>query len=48
MVFSSSQRLQDELAEAKAARPGRAILSAEGKRFVIGPAGAAHRPQPRL
>src|SRR6185436_4619095 len=40
MVFSSSQRLQDELAEAKAARPGRAILSAEGKRFVIGPAGA--------
>ena len=40
MVFSSSQRVQDELAEAKAARPGRAILAAEGKRFVIGPAGA--------
>jgi hypothetical protein len=40
MVFSSSQRVQDELAEAKAARPGRAILTAEGKRFVIGPAGA--------
>ncbi len=40
MVFSSSQRVQGELAEAKAARPGRAILEAEGKRFVIGPAGA--------
>jgi len=40
MIFSSSQRVQDELAEAKAARPGRAILAAEGKRFVIGPAGA--------
>lgn len=40
MVFSSSQRLQDELAEARAARPGRAILEAEGKRFVIAPTGA--------
>ena len=40
MVFSSSQRLQDELAEARAARPGRAILQAEGKRFVIAPTGA--------
>jgi hypothetical protein len=40
MVFSSSQRVQGELAEARAARPGRAILEAEGRRFVIGPAGA--------
>ncbi len=40
MVFSSSERVQGELAEAKAARPGRAILAAEGKRFVVGPAGA--------
>ncbi len=40
MIFSSSERVQGELAEARAARPGRAILEAEGKRFVIGPAGA--------
>ncbi len=40
MVFSSSERVQGELAEAKAARPSRSILAAEGKRFVIGPAGA--------
>lgn len=40
MVFSSSERVQERLAEARAARPGRAILAAEGKRFVIGPAGA--------
>ena len=40
MIFSSSQRVQGELADARAARPGRAILEAEGKRFVVGPAGA--------
>lgn len=39
MVFSSSQRVQGELAHARSL-PRRAFLVAEGKRFVLGPAGA--------
>jgi len=40
MVFSESVRVQGDLAEAKAARPGRAVLGAEGKRFVLAASGA--------
>ena len=40
MVFSHAERVQDDLADARAARPGRAVLSAEGKRFVIAATGA--------
>ena len=39
-LLGAAARRRSELAEAKAARRGRAILAAEGKRFVIGPAGA--------
>ncbi|HEY5142941.1 MAG TPA: DUF3662 and FHA domain-containing protein [Solirubrobacteraceae bacterium] len=40
MVFSSSERVQEQLDDARTTRRGRAILAAEGKRFAIGPAGA--------
>lgn len=41
MIVSESERSQERLDEARsAARRGRAILAAEGKRFVIGPSGA--------
>lgn len=40
MVVSESERSQERLDEARSARRGRAILSAEGKRFAIGPGGA--------
>ncbi len=40
MVFSSSERVQEQLDDARSTRRGRAILAAEGKRFAIGPAGA--------
>lgn len=40
MIVSESERSQERLDEARAVRRGRAILSAEGKRFVIGPSGA--------
>jgi hypothetical protein len=39
MIVSSAERSQERLDDA-AARRGRAILAAEGKRFVIGPSGA--------
>jgi len=39
MIVSSAERSQERLEDA-AARRGRAILAAEGKRFVIGPSGA--------
>ncbi len=40
MVFSQAARVQEDLADARAARPGRAILAAEGKRFVLAASGA--------
>ena len=40
MVFSQSARVQGDLADARAARPGRAVLAAEGKRFVLAATGA--------
>ncbi len=40
MIVSESERSQERLDEARAVRRGRAILAAEGKRFVIGPSGA--------
>ena len=41
MIVSESERSQERLEEARGAtRRGRAILAAEGKRFVIGPSGA--------
>ena len=40
MVLSGAARVQEELAAAREERPGRAILVAEGKRFVVAPAGA--------
>ncbi len=40
MVVSSAERSRERLDDASAVRRGRAILAAEGKRFVIGPTGA--------
>ena len=40
MIVSESERSRERLEEARAVRRGRAILAAEGKRFVIGPSGA--------
>ncbi len=40
MVASHAERSQERLQDARSARSGRAILAAEGKRFVIGPTGA--------
>jgi FHA domain-containing protein len=40
MVYSSAARAQEELHEARAARRGRPMLVAEGKRYAIGAGGA--------
>ena len=40
MVYSTSSRVQEELHEARAARTGRAMVVAEGKRMPVGPGGA--------
>lgn len=40
MVLSGAARVKEELAAARDERPGRAILVAEGKRFVVAAAGA--------
>jgi hypothetical protein len=40
MVYSTSSRVQEELHEARAARAGRAMVIAEGKRMPVGPGGA--------
>jgi hypothetical protein len=40
MVYSSSDRTQESISEARADRAGRAILQAEGRRLVIAPGGA--------
>jgi hypothetical protein len=40
MVYSSAGRVQEELHDARAARAGRAIVVAEGKRMPVGPGGA--------
>src|SRR5438552_3017420 len=40
MVYSTSDRTQESLSEARADRAGRAILRAEGRRLVIAPGGA--------
>lgn len=39
-VYSTSDRLQAPLAEARASRAGRAVLVAEGKRHAVAPTGA--------
>src|SRR4051812_35420713 len=39
-VFSASDRLQAPIQQERAARAGRAVLEAEGKRHAIGPGGA--------
>jgi hypothetical protein len=39
MVYSTAARAQEELAEARSERRGRAILVAEGKRMPLGPHG---------
>jgi hypothetical protein len=40
MVYSTSDRLNEQLAEARVARTGRGVLEVHGKRFVVGPEGA--------
>jgi hypothetical protein len=40
MVYSTSDRTQESISEARADRAGRAILRAEGRRLVIAPGGA--------
>jgi hypothetical protein len=40
MVYSTSERSQESLTEARADRAGRAILQAEGRRLVVAPGGA--------
>ncbi len=40
MVYSTSDRVQESLTEARSERAGRAILQAEGRRLVIAPGGA--------
>jgi hypothetical protein len=40
-VFSTADRVQAPLREERAARAGRAVLVAEGKRYAVGPTGAA-------
>jgi FHA domain-containing protein len=40
MVYSAAARTQEDLHEARAARQGRPMLVAEGKRYAIGPGGA--------
>src|SRR4029078_12860448 len=40
MVYSTSDRTQESISEARADRAGRPILSAEARRLVIAPGGA--------
>jgi hypothetical protein len=40
MVYSTAGRVQEELHEARAARAGRPVVVAEGKRMPVGPGGA--------
>ena len=40
MVYSTSDRTQESISEARADRAGRAVLRAEGRRLVIAPGGA--------
>ncbi|HEU4656754.1 MAG TPA: DUF3662 and FHA domain-containing protein [Capillimicrobium sp.] len=40
MVYSTSDRHQAQLSEARAARAGRAIVVVDGKRMLVGPTGA--------
>jgi hypothetical protein len=40
MVYSTSDRLNEQLAEARVARTGRGVLVVSGKRYVVGPEGA--------
>ncbi|MFL5888980.1 MAG: FhaA domain-containing protein [Solirubrobacteraceae bacterium] len=40
MVYSTSDRTQESISEARADRAGRAILRAEGRRLVVAPGGA--------
>jgi hypothetical protein len=40
MVYSTSDRLNEQLAEARVARTGRGVVLLSGKRFVVGPEGA--------
>src|SRR3954447_5133757 len=40
MVYSTSDRKQEELTESRADRAGRAVLQAEGRRLVVAPGGA--------
>lgn len=41
MVYSTAARVQENVQEARSTRAGRAVLVAEGKRYAIGPEGAA-------
>src|SRR3712207_1458082 len=40
MVYSTSDRLNEQLAESRVARTGRGVVVHAGKRFVVGPEGA--------
>src|SRR5919112_1146613 len=40
MVYSTSDRLNEQLAESRVARAGRGVVVVDGKRFVVGAAGA--------
>jgi hypothetical protein len=40
MVYSTSDRVQEQLHEARSVRHGRATIVAEGKRIAVGPGGA--------
>ena len=40
MVYSTSDRLNEQLAEARVARSGRGVVVVDGKRVVVGPSGA--------
>ena len=41
MVYSTAARAQEELQDSRSARRGRAMLLVEGKRYAVGPGGAA-------
>jgi hypothetical protein len=40
MVYSTSDRVSEQLAEARVAKTGRGVVVVSGKRYVVGPAGA--------
>jgi hypothetical protein len=40
MIYSTSERHQEQLSEARANRAGRAIVVVDGKRMLVGPGGA--------